>query len=107
MVIFLGVYAIAVYPDGSIDFEVLEISDIETCRSVSKNPNGVWKKWYNEMAKKSAIRRLFKRLPKESKCADIATYDEKNDIGADTSEFYDIDGVEMPVEQTASELLEG
>ena len=102
----IGVYAIAKYPDGTIDFECLDIGQIEACRKVSKNPNGVWKTWYNEMAKKSAIRRLFKRLPKTGKADKIAAYDEKTEIGEDISEFYDIDGVELPVEETASEALE-
>jgi len=101
----VGCYAIARMPSKDFSIEFLNVADIEACRKVSKNPNGVWKTWYSEMARKSAIRRLYKRLPKNSESAMVASYDEKSDTGQDTSEFYDIEGVEIPQEQTASEQL--
>ncbi len=101
-----GCYAICKFPNGQFSIEFLSVSDIEQCRKVSKNPNGVWKTWFEEMAKKSAIRRLYKRIPKPRQAAAIARYDEKSEIGEDTSEFYDIDGVEIPQEQTATQQLD-
>jgi len=101
----VGCYAIARMNDNKFSIEFLSVEDIENCRSVSKNPNGVWKKWFAEMAKKSAIRRLYKRLPKSKETALVASYDEKVEIGADVSEFYDIDGIEIPQEQTAQQVL--
>ncbi len=101
----MGCYAISRMPSGDFSVEFLSVEDIEACRKVSKNPNGVWKLWFAEMAKKSAIRRLYKRLPKSPQSAMVSSYDEKQDIGADTSEFYDIEGVEIPQEKTASEKL--
>jgi recombination protein RecT len=103
----IGCYAIARMPQGNFSIEFLTVEDIEQCRKVSKNPNGVWKMWFAEMAKKSAIRRLYKRLPKSADNAMISAYDEKVEIGADTSEFYDIEGVEIPEEQTnLSEIVD-
>ena len=102
----IGCYAIARMPNKDFSIEFLTLEDIEACRKVSKNSGGVWKTWFSEMAKKSAIRRLYKRLPKNSETAMVASYDEKNDTGQDVSEFYDIDGVEIPQEPTASEQLE-
>lgn len=60
----IGAYAVAITKDGGTYFEVLKKSDIEKIRkSSSGGENGPWKTWYDEMAKKSAIRRLAKRLP--------------------------------------------
>jgi len=102
----IGCYAIGRMPSGEFSIEFLTLEDIEACRKVSKNPNGVWKTWFNEMAKKSAIRRLYKRLPKNSESAMVASYDEKQETGQDTSEFIDIEGVEVPQEQSASDKLD-
>ena len=102
----IGCYAISRMPSGEFSIEFLNMEEIENCRSVSKNPNGVWKKWFSEMAKKSAIRRLYKRLPKTTQSAMVASYDEKVETGQDVSEFYDIKGVEVPKEQTASQQLD-
>lgn len=61
---FKCVYAIAETKEGGILIEVMSIDDIEQVRNVSKNKNGgPWKDWFQEMAKKTVIRRLAKRLP--------------------------------------------
>ncbi len=60
----IGAYAVAITKDGGTYFEVLKKSDIEKIRNSSAGKDGgPWKTWYDEMAKKSAIRRLAKRLP--------------------------------------------
>lgn len=61
----VAAYAVAHYRAGPADFVVMWRDDIEQVRRVSKQPNaGPWRDWYPEMAKKSAIRRLHKTLPK-------------------------------------------
>jgi recombination protein RecT len=60
----VGVYAIAKLKDGTIMREVMTRADIEKVRSVSKSGEyGPWKDWWDEMWKKTVIRRLSKRLP--------------------------------------------
>lgn len=60
----IGAYAIATLPDGTKKREVLTLEDIEKIRAASKSGDGgPWKGWWDEMARKSAIRRLFKLLP--------------------------------------------
>jgi recombination protein RecT len=106
--VLVGVYAIAYFPDGTIDFETLDMIELEKCRKASKNPNGsVYKLWEKEMYKKSAVRRLFKRLPKNKDIARLQSYDEKTQIGEDVSDIINIDGVEIPQEQSAQQTLEG
>lgn len=60
----IGAYAIATLKDGSRYREVMDIDQINKVRSVSRSGDkGPWKDWWEEMAKKTVIRRLSKRLP--------------------------------------------
>jgi recombination protein RecT len=60
-----GVYALAQTIDGGVYIEPMSLSDVEKVRSVSraKGEDSPWQTWWAEMAKKSALRRLMKRLP--------------------------------------------
>ena len=67
----IGAYAIAYFRDGGSQFEVLGKEDIEKVRATSeswKNESGrqysPWETWEDEMRKKTALKRLFKLLPK-------------------------------------------
>lgn len=40
----------------------MSFKEIEQVRSKSQNPNGVWSEWYEEMAKKACLKRLFKTM---------------------------------------------
>lgn len=67
----IGVYAVAKLKDGTVEFESMGKEQIEKRRRASSNqksptPTGVWKDWYEEMAKKTAIRSIAKRLPVSS-----------------------------------------
>lgn len=58
------VYAVARFKDGSYQFEVLSRKQIDALRRRSKAADGgPWVSDYEEMAKKTAIRRLSKYLP--------------------------------------------
>ena len=60
----LCVYAIAKTKDGGVYTEVMSRGQIDEVRNVSKSKDsGPWKGWYGEMARKTVIRRLSKRLP--------------------------------------------
>lgn len=60
----VGVYAVATLKNGEKMREVLSKMDVERIRAVSRSKDrGPWVQWWEEMAKKSAIRRLSKRLP--------------------------------------------
>lgn len=58
------VYAIARTKDGGVYREVMSRKQIDQVRAASKTAaNGPWKDWYDEMARKSVLRRLSKFLP--------------------------------------------
>jgi recombination protein RecT len=60
----IGAYATAVLKDGSRLLEVMSLEDIEKVRNVSRaKNNGPWVGWWGEMARKTVMRRLSKRLP--------------------------------------------
>ena len=60
----IGVYAIVKTKDGAVYREIMGIDEVEKIRSVSKGAEkGPWKDWWSEMAKKTVLRRIYKRLP--------------------------------------------
>jgi len=60
----IGVYGLARTKDGAVYIEVMNVSEVEKVRSSSRSAeSGPWKTWWNEMAKKTVFRRLYKRLP--------------------------------------------
>lgn len=62
----IGVFAVCLYMDGTMVYEVLSSDDIESCRKQSKAKNSpAWTSFYSEMAKKCAINRLCKNITLE------------------------------------------
>ena len=60
----IAVYAIAKTKDGAVYREVMSVDDVEKVRKSSRaGQYGPWKDWWDEMAKKTVIRRIAKRLP--------------------------------------------
>lgn len=60
----IAAYAVAKTKDGGIYREVMSVEDIEKIRNVSRAKDaGPWVQWYEEMARKTVLRRLMKRLP--------------------------------------------
>ncbi|CAB4140128.1 RecT Recombinational DNA repair protein (RecE pathway) [uncultured Caudovirales phage] len=73
----IGAYATAVLKDGSRLLEVMSLEEIEKVRKVSRaGQSGPWKEWWGEMARKTVLRRLSKRLPMSSDLMDAFDRDE-------------------------------
>lgn len=63
----IGAYAIARLKDGSVMADVMNRTEIEKVRNVSRSKgNGPWVQWWSEMAKKTVFRRLSKYLPMDA-----------------------------------------
>lgn len=78
------VYAVAKLKGGGIQFEVMSKSDVMKVKASSKaGNNGPWVSHFDEMAKKTVIRRLFKYLPVSIEMTQAVVLDEKADAGID------------------------
>jgi recombination protein RecT len=73
-----AVYAIAKTKDGGIYREVMSLEEVEKVRKVSRAANnGPWVEWWEEMARKTVLRRLAKRLPMSSDMDDLMRRDDE------------------------------
>lgn len=75
----IGVYAMCTFKDGTVQYEVMSKKDVEDVRKSSKAPNAMpWKDHYDEMAKKSVVRRICKYLPISQSAAlhNVMSYDD-------------------------------
>jgi recombination protein RecT len=62
----IAAYAVGKHADGRRELEVLTVAEIEKIRAVSQSAQskeGPWANWWEQMAEKSAAKRLFKQLP--------------------------------------------
>ena len=72
------VYAIAKTKDGAIYREVMNVSEIEKIRNISKAKDSTaWKEHWGEMAKKTVIRRLSKLLPMSTDVEQVIQRDDE------------------------------
>ena len=77
-----GAYAVASLEGGGYQFEVMTVGEINRIKAKSKTGNfGPWKEYYEEMSRKTVIRRLFKYLPVSIEIQRAAGVDEEGDIG--------------------------
>ena len=60
----IGAYAIIKLMNGEVLREVMSVAQIEKVRAVSRSSkNGPWVQWFDEMARKTVLRRCAKRAP--------------------------------------------
>lgn len=87
------VYAVARLRDGGVQFEVMSMAQVNAVREQSKaKDSGPWKTHFEEMAKKTVIRRLFKYLPVSVEIQRAVTLDEAADAGLPQGNEYVFDG---------------
>lgn len=59
----IGCFAVCLYKDGGMIYEVMSKDDVEQCKRSSKSKNSPAWSFYSEMAKKTVLRRLAKSIP--------------------------------------------
>ena len=78
----IGVYAVAQLQGGGSQLEYMSLEDVFAIRDASKASNsGPWKTHFEEMAKKTVVRRLFKYLPVSIEALTAVGLDERADAG--------------------------
>lgn len=76
---FIGAYAVAHFKDGGYQMEFMPKSEIERRKGRSKSANSNYSPWktdYEEMAKKTVIRHMWKYLPISVEIQQQVSYDE-------------------------------
>lgn len=92
----IAVYAVAIPKDGKPQFDVMTKAQVDKIRAGSKLKDGApWKNHYEEMARKTVIKRLCKYLPMSSELAIAIEADSRAeaDEKMDLSDLVDISGV--------------
>jgi recombination protein RecT len=86
------VYAVAVLKGGGVQFEVMSRAEVEAVRKQSKaGKSGPWVTHWDEMARKTVVRKLFKYLPVSIEAVRAVEIDEKSDRGEAVTETDFID----------------
>lgn len=115
------VYAVAKLRDGGVQFEVLTRHQIEEIRNQSQGyktaikynkTDSPWIAHFTEMARKTAIRRLFKYLPVSIEIQRAVGLDEAGEAGISQDNDFVIEGVasqvpEEPVDPETGEIGNG
>lgn len=104
---FIGAYAVAKFKDGGYQMEFMSRADIEQRKKRSKAANSSYSPWttdYEEMAKKTVVRHMWKYLPISIEVQEQVAYDEGTgrsikDVTPDDGVFLeapDFDVLDMP-----------
>jgi recombination protein RecT len=95
----IGVYAVVTLKDGAKVREFMDMKQIDKVKSVSRSANsdfGPWKKWFEEMAIKSVLRKVSKLCPMSSDLDQVFKNDDETSdletpsatiVNADTGEI--------------------
>ncbi len=95
----VGVYAVAKLKDGSRVSEIMSHREVEAVRAVSRaKDSGPWTQWWGEMARKTVLRRLSKRLPISTDLDDLIRRDDA---------LYDFEGAKADAQRAAPRSLAG
>ncbi|RKD20988.1 recombinase RecT [Ammoniphilus oxalaticus] len=100
---FIGAYAVAHFKDGGYQFEFMPKEEIDKRRNRSAaSKGGPWVTDYEEMAKKTVVRHMWKYLPISIEIQQAATQDEvvRKDI---TEDPMPVDVLDIPFEASDAE----
>jgi len=97
-------YSVARLKDGGVQWDVMKKSEVDQIRAQSRaGNNGPWKTHYDEMGKKTVIRRLFKFLPVSVEMQTAVGLDEMADSNVSQQNSAVIDGEFMEMEEDAGQ----
>jgi recombination protein RecT len=70
----IGAYAYAILESGETEIEWLNVADLQKIRDTSRSAD-IWNVWYDEMCKKTVLKRFLKAMPQSVALATALDYD--------------------------------
>lgn len=107
---FVGAYAKAELVGGGKQFVVMFRNEIDQVRKSSKGSDSTYSPWhthYEEMAKKTVIRRLFKYLPVSIDMQRAVNIDEASEGSGNQYDAYELEGFSLPIEKQQDNHMQG
>lgn len=106
-------YACATLKDGGSQFEVMSIEDIIKIKSLARkgefDKQFIWNNHFDEMARKTAVRRLFKYLPVSIELSRAISIDESAEYGTQNNALifdHEFESLENPsIEETKTDKM--
>lgn len=111
----IGAFAVVLYEDGGVAYDVMNIDELEATRKKSKAANAMaWKDFPGEMQKKTVLHRLSKQIPldfanqqqKDAFMADMAIDTEKTDYSEEIADVYSEPESEVIIDGEVKEIIE-
>ena len=101
----IGAFAVVIYVDGGMGYEVMSRADIENTKKSSKAKNSpAWENFYSEMAKKTVLKRLCKHIELDFESTDAQqAYNEDMAIDTDPQK---INEIEVEAEANTVDFME-
>lgn len=103
----IAVYAIAKTKDGAVYREVMSVGDVEKVRGASRaGKSGPWVQWWDEMARKTVIRRIAKRLPSSADLDSVIESDNEASgfVQIERRDSIDVSPASTPAEEKKAPL---
>ena len=115
----IGAFAVCLFEDGGILIDSMSKAEVEKSRSASKAKNSpAWNTFYEQMVKKTVLRRLCKSIDMDLNATQRTTLDEEMALETDpierrnadveseanTEEFIDADAVEVVDDQIGGQM---
>lgn len=87
----LGAFAVVLYQDGGMGYDVMSKADIENTRKSSKAKSSpAWSQFYSEMAKKTVLKRLCKHIDLDfENVSQQETFNEDMALATDPMEIHE------------------
>lgn len=107
----IGAYAVAKLQGGGRELEWMDVEELDKIRHIAeaRGKSPAWSGWESEMQRKSAIRRLCKRLPLGQDYFVAQALDDSHENGQSQAEILDVltEGEVTRVEQQAAKAPPG
>lgn len=97
----IGAFAIVLYQDGTMNYDVMSVNEIENTRKNSSKSGNVWKNYYEEMCRKTVLKRLCKHIDMDMENpTQIQTYQSDMAVTSEGEDLEVVDAFEDEVVDT-------